>query len=159
MYFDESAWVALGFILFIALVWKKASSAIGGMLDARSEKIKTELEEARQLHEEAKAELVKFKKLKAEAEQEAETILANATAAAERIRETAATKAADNIARREAQAKAQIAAAENAVVTELRQKAATLAIQAAQQVITSKLDEKASLELVEASAKQVEAAE
>ena len=65
----------LGFVLFIALVWKKASSAIGSMLDARTEKIKTELEEARQLHEEAKAELAKFKKLKAEAEQEAETIL------------------------------------------------------------------------------------
>ncbi len=159
MQFDESAWVAVGFALFIGLVWKQASKAIGGMLDARTDKIKSELEEARHLHEEAKAELEKFKKLKAEAEKEAETILANAQAAAERIRETAATKAADNIARREAQAKAKIAAAENAVVTELRHKAANLAISAAQQVIASKLDEKAALELVEKSAQQVEAAQ
>lgn len=159
MQFDESAWVAVGFVLFIALVWKKAGKAIGGMLDARAEKISTELEEARQLHAEAKAELEKFKKLKAEAEQEAETILANAKAAAERIRETAAAKAADNIARREAQAKAKITAAENAVVTELRHKAADLALQAAGQIISAKLDEKAALDLVEKSAKQVEAAQ
>ena len=159
MQFDESAWVAVGFVLFIALVWKQAAKAIGGMLDARAEKISTELEEARQLHAEAKAELEKFKKLKAEAEQEAETILANAKAAAERIRETAAAKAADNIARREAQAKAKITAAENAVVTELRHKAADLALQAAGQIISAKLDEKAALDLVEKSAKQVEAAQ
>ena len=159
MQFDESAWVAVGFVLFIALVWKQAGKSIGGMLDARAEKISTELEEARQLHAEAKAELEKFKKLKAEAEQEAETILANAKAAAERIRETAAAKAADNIARREAQAKAKITAAENAVVTELRHKAADLALQAAGQIISAKLDEKAALDLVEKSAKQVEAAQ
>lgn len=159
MQFDEGAWVAVGFVLFIALVWKQAGKAIGGMLDARAEKISTELEEARQLHAEAKAELEKFKKLKAEAEQEAETILANAKAAAERIRETAAAKAADNIARREAQAKAKITAAENAVVTELRHKAADLALQAAGQIISAKLDEKAALDLVEKSAKQVEAAQ
>lgn len=157
MQFDEGAWVALGFVIFVVLVWKQASAALGSMLDARSDKIRAELDEARKLHEEAKAELDNFKKLKAEAEEEAQTILANAKAAAERIRENAATRAEETIARREAQAKAKITAAENALVAELRQKASELAISAAQQVITDKLDSKTSLALVEESAKQIAA--
>ena len=76
MQFDEGAWVALGFVIFVVLVWKQASAALGSMLDARSDKIRAELDEARKLHEEAKAELDNFKKLKAEAEEEAQTILA-----------------------------------------------------------------------------------
>ena len=33
MYFDETAWVAIAFLIFIALVWKKASKAITEILD------------------------------------------------------------------------------------------------------------------------------
>ena len=32
----ESVWVAVGFVVFVALVWKKAGSAISAMLDERS---------------------------------------------------------------------------------------------------------------------------
>jgi len=157
MHLDEGAWVAIGFVIFVVLAWKQASAALGSMLDSRSDKIRAELDEARKLHDDAKAELENFRKLKAEAEQEAQTILANAKAAAERIRENAATRAEETIARREAQAKAKITAAENALISELRQKASELAVIAARQVITDKLDSKASLALVEDSAKQIAA--
>ena len=157
MHLDEGAWVAIGFVIFVVLAWKQASAALGSMLDLRSDKIRAELDEARKLHDDAKAELENFRKLKAEAEQEAQTILANAKAAAERIRENAATRAEETIARREAQAKAKITAAENALISELRQKASELAVIAARQVITDKLDSKASLALVEDSAKQIAA--
>ena len=42
MYFDESAWVALGFIIFIAIVWRKVGSALSDLLDNRVNKIKNE---------------------------------------------------------------------------------------------------------------------
>ena len=36
----ESVWVAVGFVVFVALVWRKAGgAALGSMLDERSEKI------------------------------------------------------------------------------------------------------------------------
>ena len=85
MHFDESMWVALGFVLFVILVWKKAGAALSETLDSRSAAIKAELDEARKLHEEAKAELVALKGLKSEAEREAKTIVTNAKAAAERF--------------------------------------------------------------------------
>ena len=63
MYFDESAWVALGFIVFIAIIWRKAGSALANLLDNRAQKIRDELSEAENLRNEAEAELKKFKAL------------------------------------------------------------------------------------------------
>ena len=155
MHFDEAMWVALGFVLFVFLVWKKAGVALAETLDKRSAKIKSELDKARELHEEAKAELDALRGLKNKAEKEAKTIVENAKAAADRIRKTAAQKADETVARREAQAKAKIQASEAALVNELRAKVADLAVSAARELIAEKMDEETSLKLVETSVKQI----
>jgi F-type H+-transporting ATPase subunit b len=157
MQLDEGAWVALGFAIFVILVWKKAGAALREMLDARSNKIRTELEEAEALRKEAKAQLDSFKGLKKEAEEEAKNIIANANLAAKRIRENAAAKAEENIARREAQAAEKIKASEAAMVGEIKAKTAHLAAQAARQIITDKLDEKTALQLIDQSVEQIAA--
>lgn len=157
MQLDEGAWVALGFAIFVILVWKKAGAALREMLDARSDKIRTELEEAEALRKEAKAQLDSFKGLKKEAEEEAKNIIANANLAAKRIRENAAAKAEENITRREAQAAEKIKASEAAMVGEIKAKTAHLAAQAARQIITDKLDEKTALELIDQSVEQIAA--
>ena len=51
MYFDETAWVAIAFILFFVLVWKKGKEAILSLLDERSLLIEKELNEAKSLKE------------------------------------------------------------------------------------------------------------
>ena len=157
MQLDEGAWVALGFAIFVILAWKKAGAALREMLDARSDKIRTELEEAEALRKEAKAQLDSFKGLKKEAEEEAKNIIANANLAAKRIRENAAAKADENIARREAQAAEKIKASEAAMVGEIKAKTAHLAAQAARQIITDKLDEKTALQLIDQSVEQIAA--
>ena len=45
MYFDETAWVAIAFLLFFVLVWKKGKKAILSLLDERSSLIEKELKE------------------------------------------------------------------------------------------------------------------
>ena len=157
MYFDESAWVAVGFALFIILIWKKAGVALTSMVDKRSDEISAELDEAKKLRKDAADELKKFEGLKKQAEAEAKTIISNAVTAADRIREEAEIQATDSLARREAQAKAKIKASENALISELRSTAASLAVDAASHVIASNLDENASLELIEQSMKQIAA--
>ena len=157
MQLDEGAWVAIGFAIFVILVWKKAGAALREMLDARSDKIRTELREAEALRKEAKAQLDSFKDLKKEAEEEAKNIIANANLAAKRIRENAAAKAEENIARREAQAAEKIKASEAAMVGEIKAKTANLAAQAARQIITNKLDEKTALQLIDQSVEQIAA--
>ena len=155
---NESTFVAIGFTLFVILVWRKAGSAIGGMLDERTKKIEADLAEAQALREEAAAELQKFQRLAREAADETKTILANAEQTAERITKVAEEKAEASIKRREAQATMKIEAAEAAVIADLRSQSAALAIAAAKQVMTDKLDMDASLSLVEQSVEQINSA-
>ena len=152
----ESVWVAVGFAAFVALVWRKAGGALSAMLDARSEKIRTELDEARALREEALDELHQFQRLHREAADEAKTILKTAEATAERIRENAEKAAEEAIKRRQQQATAKIKAAEAAMISDLREKAASLAIASAAEIITSKLDDKAGMGLIDEAAAEIE---
>ena len=157
MYLDESAWVALGFVIFVLLVWKKAGKILTEMLDARAEAIRGQLEDAKKLRQEAKKELDACKAMKAEAETEAKAIIKNAELAAGRLRAQAAQKTQDNIKRRDAQAMAKIQAAQNSMLHEIREKATRLALTAAREIITEKLDEKAARKLVDQSIKQISA--
>ena len=152
----ESVWVAVGFIVFIALVWRKVGAALRGMLDERSEKISSELQEAAALRDEALEELQTYRRLHREAAEEAKTILKSAEATAQRIREAAEKNAIAAVKRREQQADAKIKAAEASLVAELRDRAAVLATATATEIITSNLDEKASLALVDSAAAEIE---
>ena len=152
----ESVWVAFGFVVFIALVWRKAGAALGGMLDERSAKIRADLEEAKTLRDEAVAELKTYQRLHREAADEAKAIVKAAEASAERIRETAEKKAVAAVKRREQQANAKIKAAEASMIAELRDRAASLAIATASEIITTKLDEKSGLALVDKATAEIE---
>lgn len=157
MYFDESAWVALGFVIFIAIIWRKVASALAKLLDNRTQKIRSELSEAENLRIEAEAELKKFKTLQDEAIKDAKQIVADAKLAADRIRETAVEKAEESIKRREAQAKAKIAAAEAAVINELRTKATDLAISTSKEVLAAELDAELGASMIDDSLSQIAA--
>ena len=152
----ESVWVAVAFVSFVVLVWKKAGAVLATMLDERSEKIRTDLEEAKTLRDEAISELQNYQRLHREAADEAKAIIKNAEITAERIRETAEKNASDAVKRREAQATAKIKAAEANMVAELRERAASLAVATATEIITSKLDKDASLAMIDEAAAEIE---
>jgi len=84
MYFDETAWVAIAFVIFIGLVWRKASKAITGILDSRSLLIENELKEAKSLKEEALEELRKSLQSQKNISNEAEQIIKDAQDAAKK---------------------------------------------------------------------------
>jgi F-type H+-transporting ATPase subunit b len=152
----ESVWVAVGFIVFVALIWRKVHVTVGGMLDERSTRIRVELEEAEFLRDKALAELKNYQRLHREAADEATSILNAAEAAAARIRQAAEENATAAVKRREQQATAKIKAAETNMIKELRERAASLAIATATEIINSKLDEKASLALVDKAAVEID---
>tara|TARA_B100001057_G_scaffold458497_1_gene507807 strand:- start:1732 stop:2211 length:480 start_codon:yes stop_codon:yes gene_type:complete len=156
MYFDESAWVALGFIIFIGLVWRKVGTALGSLLDSRAQKIQEELSEAENLRSEAEAELRRLKILQNEAEEDAKQIVADARATADRIQSAAVEKAEVAIKIREAQATAKIAAAEDAVITDLRTKATSIAIAASKEVLAAELNSELGSSIIDDSLSQIE---
>lgn len=148
--------VALTTILFIALlVYLGVPKKIGGLLDARADKIKAELEEARRLREEAQTLLASYEKKQKEVEGLAEQIVANAKSEAENAAVQAKEDLKASIARRLKGAEDQIASAEASAVKEVRDRAIAVATQAASAVIAGKMSAAGGDDLIDASIQEV----
>ncbi|WP_372398450.1 F0F1 ATP synthase subunit B [Azospirillum sp. HJ39] len=132
-------WVLVAFVIFVALVWKKASAAIGSLLDGRAEKIRAELDEAERLHKDAQALLNGYQRRLADAQKEAEAVLAHAREEAARLRAQAGTDLEASLKRREAQAVDRIAQAEAAALAEVRNLTVDVAIGASKRVLAGGL--------------------
>ena len=80
--------VLLGFLLFVGiLLFVKVPSLLGGQLDARAEGIRSELDEARALHEEAQTLLASYERKQEEVKEQATRIVAHAKMEAEEAAE------------------------------------------------------------------------
>ncbi|ALG69679.1 ATP synthase subunit B [Azospirillum thiophilum] len=132
-------WVLVAFVIFVALVWKKASAAIGSLLDGRAEKIRAELDEAERLHKDAQALLNGYQRRLADAQKEAEAVLDHAREEAARLRAQAGTDLEASLKRREAQAVDRIAQAEAAALAEVRNLTVDVAIGASKRVLAGGL--------------------
>jgi F-type H+-transporting ATPase subunit b len=133
---DPATWVAVAFILFIALgVYLKVPAMLAKMLDERADKISKELAEARKLREEAQALLAEYQKKRVEAEKDAANIVAQAKVEAEAYGVETRKKLAETIERRTKQAAQKIAQAEAAAIKEVRTTATEAAIAAASKLV------------------------
>ena len=151
---EPEFWVAIGFVLVIALlVWKGVPGLIGKMLDQRAAVIAAELDEARRLRAEAAALLADYQKRAAGAEAEAKSIVAAATAEAAKFQKDSRIALEAQIQRRAAAAQDKIAQAETAALNEIRALAADTAVSAAQKLIAARLDEKRASGLISDSIK------
>ena len=155
MHFDETAWVAIAFLIFIALVWKKASKAITGLLDSRSLLIETELKEAKSLKEEALEELRKSLQSQKNISEEADKIINDAKDAAKKIRDDANVKCSEIIQRREEQAKQKIMALETEAVNNIKKVTGSIIIETSKIFIESNLDKKENNNIITSSSNQI----
>ena len=155
MYFDETAWVAIAFVIFIALVWRKASKAIAGILDSRSLLIENELKEAKSLKEEALEELRKSLQSQKNISNEAEKIIKDAQDAAKKIREDANVSCSEIIKRREEQAKQKIMALETEAVNNIKKITGSIIIESSKVFIESNLDKKENNNIISESSNQI----
>jgi F-type H+-transporting ATPase subunit b len=138
---DPEFWVLLSVLVFVIAVWKPAARTVLGGLDARAERIRVDLEEARRLREEAERLLADYQRQEREAEAQAQAIVAHARDEAERIAAQAARDLEQSLIRREQLAEERIAQAEAKAVEEIRGVAVDVAINAAREVIVAELDE------------------
>lgn len=129
-------WVAVAFVVFVGiLIYAGAHRAIASGLDARGQRISSELEEARRLKEEAQKLVAEFKRKQREAEAEAESIVTAAKAEAERLAAEAKAKLEDFVARRTKMAEDKIAQAEHQAVADVKAIAADAAARAAETLL------------------------
>lgn len=134
---SPEAWVAIGFISFLALLgYLGVHRKLINGLDARQTRIKAELDEASRLRQEAQALLAEFERKGLAAESEAEAIIASAKSEAERIAAEAKQRMGDFVARRTKMAEAKIAQAEAQALADVRSAAADAAVAAAEIILS-----------------------
>src|ERR1700735_532548 len=133
---ETENWVALAFLLFLGLLaYLGVHRKLMDSLDHRQGRIKSELDEARRLREEAQALLAEFERKGREAEGEAAAIIAGAKAEAERLAAEAKTRMEDFVARRTKMAEAKIPQAEAQALADVRAAAADAAVTAAERIL------------------------
>ena len=156
MLHEPEFWVAVGFVLVIALlVWKGVPGMVAKMLDQRAAVIAAELDEARRLRAEAAALLADYQKRAAGAEAEARSIVAAATEEAAQFAKESRAALEAQIARRAAAAQDKIAQAEAQALNEIRGLAADTAVNAATKLIADRLDENRAKTLIADSIKSL----
>ena len=72
---DPTFWTLVAFVVFIVALFKPVKNALIGGLDSRIAQVRTEVEQAQELREEAQALLASYQRKQREAAQEAEDIL------------------------------------------------------------------------------------
>ncbi len=133
-------WVAAALVIFVAfLVYYGVPGLIGKALDERADAIRTELDEARRLREEAQNLLADYQRKAREAEEEAKTIIDLAKREAEAMAAETRQSLQETVARRARQAEDKIARAEAQALGEVRSAAVDSAIAAAERVLKTRV--------------------
>ncbi|QUJ75786.1 F0F1 ATP synthase subunit B [Sulfitobacter albidus] len=150
--------VLLGLLVFLGiLVYFKVPGLLGGMLDARAEGIKSEIEEARKLREDAQALLASYERKQKEVQEQADRIVADAKSEATAAGEQAKLDLQKSVERRLANAGEQIASAEAAAVKEVRDQAIAIAVMASRDVIAKQMSAAEANKLIDAGIDEVDA--
>ncbi|MER8518664.1 MULTISPECIES: F0F1 ATP synthase subunit B [unclassified Mesorhizobium] len=145
-------WATVALVIFLGIaIYIKVPGMIAKALDARADKISSELEEARRLREEAQQLLGQYQRKRKEAEQEAAAIVAAAKREADMLAAEAHKKTEDYVARRTALAEQKIGQAEREAIGEVRTSAVDIAVEAARALLAGKIDAKAGADLFNAS--------
>ena len=134
-------WEGLAFVIFIAVAAKMGGKRITAALDARSNAIRDELDQARRLREEAQSLLAEYQRKRRDAEKEADEIVEHAKKEAIALRAEAERKLEENLARRTRLAEEKIGRAEAQAIQDVRNTAIDVAVAAAQKLIAENLDD------------------
>lgn len=149
--------VLLAFLIFVGvLVYFKVPALIGGLLDKRAAGIKSELDQARALHDEARSILASYERKQKEVAEQADHIVAHAKKEAAEAAEAAKVELKNSIARRLAAAEDQIKSAETAAVKEVRDTAISVAIGAAKDLVAQNMTAADGNKLIDAAIADVE---
>lgn len=139
VWMNPETWVSVAFVVFVALALRYLVPMINKSLDARADKIRDQLEQAKRLRAEAQ-ELLKTYRREQEAKlKEAEETLANAKRDAVEMRARAAEELKQNLERRTEQAKEKIARAEQEAVAQIRNEIIEAATHMAQSMLVARM--------------------
>jgi F-type H+-transporting ATPase subunit b len=158
MEMDNTFWALVGLLIFLGIViYMKVPGMMAAGLDARADKIRADLDEAKRLREEAAALLAEYQSKRKQAELDAVEIVKAAQRDAEALAADAKQKTEEFVKRRTAMAEQKIAQAESDAVNAVRASAIDVAIAAAGKILGGKTSEKLSADMFKQSLSDVKA--
>ena len=148
--------VAIAFVIFVGvLIYFKVPRVIANLLDNRAETIRSEIDEAHKLLEEAKTLLAKLEREHKENIAKGQDIIQDAKLTSKKILEDSKSEIKDAVARKLAMAERQIKINEKEVINAIRGDLIDAAFKAAQEKIEKKVDLKLSNSVIEESIHEI----
>jgi F-type H+-transporting ATPase subunit b len=152
---NELIWGTLSFLIVLGLIWKFGWPGIKKGMEARTERIRTDLEAADSAKAEAEGVLAGYQAQVADAKSEGSRIIEEARQTADSMKRDLQAQAEADIAAMRQKAAADIESAKAQAMADLRGEVATIAIGAAERVVEHNLDPETNKALVESFIDQV----
>lgn len=146
---DELVWGSISFILLVIIMRKFAYPAVKKGMDARTERIRADLDAAENAKAEATGVLEGYRAQLADAKSEAARIIEEARQSADALKRDQEARLQTELAEARARAAADIEAAKAQATADLRGELAQLAVGAASAVVNKNLDPAAQTQLIE----------
>jgi len=146
---NEIIWGAFGFAVVFFFLWKFGVPQAKKAMEARTERIRGDLDAAEANRTEAETVLAEYQSQLADARNESARIIEEARQTADAMKADLQARADADIAEQRQRAAADIEAAKAQAHTDLRSEVASLAIGAAEEVVGHNLDQDTNTALVE----------
>ncbi len=151
----EVIWGFLSFVVLFVLMQKYAFPAVQKSMEARSEKIRANLDEAERVKTEAREVLEEYQRQLADARNESNRIIEEARQTADQLRRDLMQRAEAEVGELRQRTQEDIRAAQERATADLQSRVAAMAIELAEKVVESSLDRDANMRLIERYIDQV----
>ncbi len=152
---NEIIWGAIGFLVVFFFVWKMGLPAIKQGMEARTERIRSDLDSAEKQRTEADTLLAEYRAQLNDAKTESARIIEEARQSADHLRRDQETRLQTDLSDLRNKAAADIDAAKVQAISDLRGEVAQLAVGAAEVVVGKNLDQATQVQLIEDYINQV----
>ena len=153
--FDATFWVAISFLIFIALlIYKKVPGLINKVLDDKISEIKKKVEESEKLKNDSEKLLSTYQAKLNDSKKECDLILQNAKRISDKDSKELTEKFKNNLKSRERSVEEKITNLKNEALKEIELKAAILSTDAVREIMKNEIDEKKRADINFTSIKQ-----
>jgi F-type H+-transporting ATPase subunit b len=152
---NEVIWGAISFTVLLVLMWKFAFPGLKKGLEARTTRIRENLDEAERTKSEAQRILEDYQRQLADAKNESNRIIEEARQTAEQMRRDLMARAEAEVNELRDRTRQEIEAAQQRALADLRREVSELAIGAAEVVVQRNLDRDTNRAIVERFIEQV----
>ena len=153
--FDATFWVAISFLIFIALlIYKKVPGLINKVLDDKISEIKKKVEESEKLKNDSEKLLSTYQAKLNDSKKECDLILQNAKSISDKDSNELTEKFKNNLKSRERSVEEKITNLKNEALKEIELKAAMLSADAVREIMKNEIDEKKRADINFTSVKQ-----